>query len=284
LKLSETYPNFISLNKNFLANQSYSILISLAESMVLLVKAHREYYPSVPLLPWMHGSEAAEHFFGVARQITSDFTYSELFYLIPKIAQHSKALRNSIQPEKDKSVREGIINIINIKVILFFWHTIIINTKIWYYLGYRFEYNDTDLNIDQLNILRDWPTDSAIRECFKDSFNIAAELCEALGIYVSSENNSSLSYMEPIIIIPNQKNHDISMDNGINEPDENLLLKENEISMAIDIASKQTDSFSLSGDDILELNTEELIKQVDFIQNTQSSSLLTLENNNGKLI
>ena len=108
LNLSETYPDFISLRKNFLANQSYSILVSLAESIVLLVKAHREYYPSVPLLPWMHGSEAAEHFFGVARQITSDFTYSELFYLILKIAQHSKALRNNLQLEKDKSVREGI--------------------------------------------------------------------------------------------------------------------------------------------------------------------------------
>ena len=90
--------------------------------------------------------------------------------------------------------------------------------------------------------------------------------------------------MEPIIVIQNQKNHDISIDNGINEPDENLLLKENELSMAIDIASKQAGSFSLSGDDILELDAEELIKQVDFMQNTQSSSLLTLENNNGKLI
>ena len=150
-------------------------------------------------------------------------------------------------------------------------------------LGYHYDYNKVELNIEQFNILRDWPTDSAIRECFKDSFNIAADLCETLGIYVSSENNSSLSYMEPIIVIPNRKNHDISMDNGINEPDENLLLKENEISMAIDIASKQTCS-SLSGDDIIELDAEELIKQVDFIQNTQSSSLLALENNNGKLI
>ena len=78
--------------------------------MVLLVKTHCEYYPSVPLLSWMHGSEAAEHFFGVARQINSDFTYSELFYLIPKIVQHSKALKNNIQYGKDKSVYEGIIN------------------------------------------------------------------------------------------------------------------------------------------------------------------------------
>ena len=53
-----------------------------------------------------------------------------------------------------------------------------------------------DLNIEQLNILRDWPTDSAIRSCFKDSFNIAEELCEALGINVSSENNLSNERLE----------------------------------------------------------------------------------------
>ncbi|PKY54364.1 hypothetical protein RhiirA4_473138 [Rhizophagus irregularis] len=63
----KTYPNFISLKKNFLADQSYSILVSLAESMVLLVKAYQEYYPSIPLLLWMYGSEAAEYFFGIAR-------------------------------------------------------------------------------------------------------------------------------------------------------------------------------------------------------------------------
>ena len=53
--------------------------------------------------------------------------------------------------------------------------------------------------------------------------------------------------------------------------------------MAIDMASKQIGS-SLSDDDILELDTRELIKQVDLIQNTQSSSLPILENDNGKLI
>uniref|UniRef100_U9SS17 Uncharacterized protein n=1 Tax=Rhizophagus irregularis (strain DAOM 181602 / DAOM 197198 / MUCL 43194) TaxID=747089 RepID=U9SS17_RHIID len=112
LNLSENYPDFISLKKNFLADQSYSILTSLAESMILLIKAHCEYYSSVPLLPWMHGSEAVEHFFGIARQINSDFTYAELIHLIPKIAQCSKALRNNnLIYEKEKSVREGIINL-----------------------------------------------------------------------------------------------------------------------------------------------------------------------------
>ncbi|PKC56066.1 hypothetical protein RhiirA1_446657 [Rhizophagus irregularis] len=57
---------------------------------------------------------AVEHFFGVARQINSDFTYADLIHLIPKIAQHSKALRNNnIIYEKEKLVREdGQINFI----------------------------------------------------------------------------------------------------------------------------------------------------------------------------
>ncbi|PKB95297.1 hypothetical protein RhiirA5_262239, partial [Rhizophagus irregularis] len=73
-------------------DQSFAIFISLAESMVLLVKAHREYYPNYPFLPWMHGSEACEHFFGMAHQINSDFNYSELLQLVPKISQCAKAL------------------------------------------------------------------------------------------------------------------------------------------------------------------------------------------------
>ena len=112
-KMSEKYSDFVSVSKNFLADQSFAIFTSLAESMVLLVKAHREYYSNYPFLPWMHGSEACEHFFGMARQIKSDFNYSELLQLVPKISQCAKALRTkNIILEKEKSVREGkgIIN------------------------------------------------------------------------------------------------------------------------------------------------------------------------------
>ncbi|EXX65938.1 hypothetical protein RirG_128550 [Rhizophagus irregularis DAOM 197198w] len=87
--MSEKYPDFISVSKNFLADQSFAIFISLAESM-------------------MHGSEACEHFFGMARQINSDFNYSELLQLVPKISQCAKALRTrNITLEKEKSVRDG---------------------------------------------------------------------------------------------------------------------------------------------------------------------------------
>jgi hypothetical protein len=49
--LAQKYPDFISVNHNFLADQTFSILISLCQSMVLLVKVHREYYSQTPLIP-----------------------------------------------------------------------------------------------------------------------------------------------------------------------------------------------------------------------------------------
>lgn len=68
----------------------------------------------------MHGSEAAEHFFGVARQINPDFTFAELLYIVPKIAQYSKALRNNnLIYEKEKSVREGKCNFIFLNIFCF---------------------------------------------------------------------------------------------------------------------------------------------------------------------
>src|SRR2546421_10424430 len=67
--LSQKYPEFISIRQNFLANQTFAIFISLCESLILLIKAHHEYYPQIPLLPWFYGSESVEHFFGIARQL-----------------------------------------------------------------------------------------------------------------------------------------------------------------------------------------------------------------------
>ncbi|RIB05663.1 hypothetical protein C2G38_2219046 [Gigaspora rosea] len=103
--LSQKYPDFISLNQNFLANQTFAIFTSLCESLVLLVKAHRKYYSQIPLLPWFHGSEPVEHFFGIARQLNSDFDFLDLIQMIPKISQYGKALRSEkLSFTKDKTI------------------------------------------------------------------------------------------------------------------------------------------------------------------------------------
>ncbi len=106
--LSQKYPGFISMRQNFLANQTFAIFISLCESLILLIKAHREYYPQTPFLPWFHGSEPVEHFFGIARQLNPDFDFADLIQILPKISQYTKALRSQkLSFNQEKTVRQG---------------------------------------------------------------------------------------------------------------------------------------------------------------------------------
>lgn len=121
--LAKKYPDFIDIRRNFLADQTFVILSSLGESMVLLVKAHREYYPRIPLLPWLHGTESCEHFFGMARQINPDFDFAEIIQMLPKIMQYSKALRNKqLVFEKEKTVRQGILVLYLMKILIFIYY------------------------------------------------------------------------------------------------------------------------------------------------------------------
>ncbi|PKY60938.1 hypothetical protein RhiirA4_308934, partial [Rhizophagus irregularis] len=90
------------------SNQTFAIFTSLCESLVLLVKAHREYYSQIPFLPWYYGSEPVEHFFGIARQLNSDFDFADLIQMLPKISQYTKALRSKkLFFDQEKTVRQG---------------------------------------------------------------------------------------------------------------------------------------------------------------------------------
>ena len=73
------------LTKHFISDQSFGILTSLCQSLVLLVKVFREYYSEYPLLPWMYGSEACEHVFGDTRKVMPDFTLLDFFHIVPKV-------------------------------------------------------------------------------------------------------------------------------------------------------------------------------------------------------
>jgi hypothetical protein len=66
----------------------------------------------------------------------------------------------------------------------------------------------------------------------------------------------------------------------IDKLNENLLLNKNDISITINITSKQVEFLSLLDDDnILKLDTTDLTKQVNLIQNIQPCSSLILLNN-----
>ncbi|PKB98440.1 hypothetical protein RhiirA5_251705, partial [Rhizophagus irregularis] len=53
--------------------QSYDIFISMAESLIMLVKIYQDFYLDYPLFLWEYGTEALKHIFGISRQVIADF-------------------------------------------------------------------------------------------------------------------------------------------------------------------------------------------------------------------
>ncbi|RHZ78947.1 hypothetical protein Glove_153g32 [Diversispora epigaea] len=139
--------------------------------MVLLVKSHREYYTEFPLISWMHGSEACEHVFGIARQIRADFDFAEILQMVPKISQYMKSLNNNLSFEKEKSVREG----------------------------YICDYNKGNLTKDILSNLTRWPSDTEIIRIFRQSRQLACELAEYLGMLMP--DSLPIENLQPIVLI-----------------------------------------------------------------------------------
>lgn len=85
-----------NLQKSFISIQSYDIFISMVESLIMLVIAHREYYSQFPLLPWEHGTEALEHMFGILRKILPDFNFYEFFKIQQRVSYRDKISRAGI--------------------------------------------------------------------------------------------------------------------------------------------------------------------------------------------
>ncbi|GES73108.1 hypothetical protein GLOIN_2v1777971 [Rhizophagus clarus] len=80
----QLYDSKFSISKNFISSQSFKIFTSLAESLILLIISHREFYPLYPLYPWEYGTEAIEHLF-------------------------DKIIRQGIQIQKEKTSASGYV-------------------------------------------------------------------------------------------------------------------------------------------------------------------------------
>ncbi|EGF98712.1 uncharacterized protein MELLADRAFT_95462 [Melampsora larici-populina 98AG31] len=75
----------MSFAQNCISPQSFKIFSTLATSLLQLILAHREFYPTTPFLPWKHGSEPCEHIFGWMRIISPRFTVLDARMMLPKI-------------------------------------------------------------------------------------------------------------------------------------------------------------------------------------------------------
>jgi hypothetical protein len=85
---------------HFLGPEIYDILQIFISSMISLILIHRQYYPEIPLLPWIHSTEALEHFFGCARTTKADFTMAEFIANLRKtiLLMHGEIRSGVAQP------------------------------------------------------------------------------------------------------------------------------------------------------------------------------------------
>ncbi|TFY83491.1 hypothetical protein EWM64_g516 [Hericium alpestre] len=76
---------YYSVNTHFITRELYDILMIFIDAMLSLILAHRNFFPNIPLLPWLCSTEVCEHAFGCARKIQKDFTFVEWILMIPKL-------------------------------------------------------------------------------------------------------------------------------------------------------------------------------------------------------
>ncbi|KAA1138130.1 hypothetical protein PGTUg99_002899 [Puccinia graminis f. sp. tritici] len=83
--LENSPSSLMGVDRNGVSRQSYGIFHILGKSLIGLIISHREYYDTVPFLPWKHGTEACEHIFGWMRVIMPNFTVLDARHMLPKV-------------------------------------------------------------------------------------------------------------------------------------------------------------------------------------------------------
>jgi hypothetical protein len=100
-----------SIDRNGVSRQSYEIFHFLGNSLIGLIMSHREYYPTVPLLPWKHGTEACEHIFGWMRVIMPNFTVLDARQMLPKIfAIVKNVMSGQMKMPQSEHIRSGMFS------------------------------------------------------------------------------------------------------------------------------------------------------------------------------
>ncbi|KAJ8700697.1 hypothetical protein PTI98_003700 [Pleurotus ostreatus] len=85
--------------QHLISREALDIANIIIEGLIGLVLVYRDHINSstIPLLPWLHSTEACEHTFGEARAVVKDFTLLDFVYMVPKL---SVKLREAVMMAK----------------------------------------------------------------------------------------------------------------------------------------------------------------------------------------
>ncbi|KAJ7745879.1 hypothetical protein DFH07DRAFT_924502 [Mycena maculata] len=95
----ESHPEY-SIKTHFISRESYNIFLTICDSLLSLIVAYRKYYPTYPLLPWLHSTEVCEHLFGMLRQLKKDFNYADILYLERKLRVLMMGAFGNLSPDQ----------------------------------------------------------------------------------------------------------------------------------------------------------------------------------------
>ncbi|KAG1737823.1 uncharacterized protein EDB91DRAFT_1035526, partial [Suillus paluster] len=101
------YGHFFPLHRSFISSQNFKSLDSCCDVLIKLALVYREYYPTVPFLPWQHGSLPLEKIFGIACEFLTNFSYVEFLGILRHIEQRQEVLlrlaQSGVHERKEKS-------------------------------------------------------------------------------------------------------------------------------------------------------------------------------------
>ncbi|KAG1720670.1 hypothetical protein EDB19DRAFT_1835851 [Suillus lakei] len=101
------YGHFFPLRRSFISSQNFKSLNSCCDALIKLALVYREYYPTVPFLPWQHGSLPLEKIFGIAREFLTNFSYVKFLGILHHIEQRQEVLlrlaQSGVHERKEKS-------------------------------------------------------------------------------------------------------------------------------------------------------------------------------------
>lgn len=203
---------------NFISRESYDIFLTLCDSLLSLIVVYRKYYPTYPLLPWLHSTEPCEHLFGVLRQLKKDFNYQDMLYLEPK-------LRTLMLGAFGDLVLEDQLN----------------QTAAGYHHTY---FHAVDLDTEAL---MQWPTDFDIQNASAAAMQEAEDLLGAVGI----DGSAMLKTYAAPVFDTRDKDRDLTGSSDRPQTLHEILLRYANLSMSSDVEDKvETCELALIADDV----------------------------------
>ncbi|KAJ6609212.1 hypothetical protein B0H10DRAFT_2226075 [Mycena sp. CBHHK59/15] len=142
-----------NVKTQFISRESYDIFFTICDGLLSLIVAYRKYFPTYPLLPWLHSTEVCEHLFGMLRQLKKDFNYTDVLYLEHKLRILMMGAFANLSPDQQANQMSA---------------------------GYVHTYFKAD-DLDT-TILLQYPTDEDLVNASKYGFDEASQLLAVIGI------------------------------------------------------------------------------------------------------